>query len=77
MTRLASPKYLFLRRKQQLLTILVMPNAYWGKYGVTVVGGNSRGDRLKQLDYPIGIVVGDDDTVYVADHFNDRIVAWE
>lgn len=49
----------------------------WKQHGITVAGGNQQGDNLKQLFYPWSICVDNKQTVYVADQFNHRIVAWK
>jgi sugar lactone lactonase YvrE len=41
-----------------------------------VVGGNGEGSALDQLDLPFGIFVDNNQTVYVADFANHRIVRW-
>lgn len=50
--------------------------AQWSCNGLTVAAGNGSGNKLNQLKEPWGLFVDDDQTVYVADTFNDRIVAW-
>ena len=50
--------------------------ARWSTNGVVVAGGNGQGAGLNQLYCPHGIAVSDDNTVYVADRGNNRIVAW-
>ncbi|CAF4962402.1 unnamed protein product [Rotaria sp. Silwood1] len=52
-------------------------NAKWAQNGITVAGGNGRGSGINQLDYPDGLYVDDDQTLYVADRDNDRIVKWQ
>jgi sugar lactone lactonase YvrE len=59
------------------LSLLVTPNARWAQYGITVAGGNGGGNGLQQLDHPRGLVVDDDDTVFIADTRNHRIVTWK
>jgi sugar lactone lactonase YvrE len=49
----------------------------WIQNGVTIAGGNGRGNQLNQLKYPCGIVIDDDQTIYVADAGNHRILQWE
>jgi hypothetical protein len=39
-----------------------------------VAGGNGEGDGINQLSAPSGLYVDDDQTVYVADLSNHRIV---
>lgn len=49
----------------------------WKQNGITVAGGNGKGDELNQLDLPHGIHVDDDDQIiYIADWGNHRIVKW-
>ncbi|CAF0933940.1 unnamed protein product [Adineta ricciae] len=53
-------------------------NAQWIKDGLTVAGGNGRGEKLNQLNAPQGICVDNDDqSVYITDWCNHRIVRWK
>jgi sugar lactone lactonase YvrE len=53
-------------------------NAKWAQRGVVVAGGNEKGKSLNQLNSPSGLYVDyTDQTVYVTDHCNHRIVAWK
>jgi sugar lactone lactonase YvrE len=42
-----------------------------------VAGGNGQGNLINQLSQPNGLYVDDDQTVYVADTLNHRIVEWK
>ncbi|CAF1293538.1 unnamed protein product [Didymodactylos carnosus] len=56
----------------------IHPNARWQKNGLTVAGGNGYGNGINQLYYPWGLYVDDDDqTIYIADASNHRIVEWK
>lgn len=55
----------------------IPPNARWAQQGVTVAGGNGQGDAENQLSMPYGLYVDDDQTVYVADTGNHRVVEWK
>ena len=55
----------------------IYPNARWTQNGLTVAGGNGKGNRINQLSYPYGLYVDDEQTVYVADQDNHRIVEWK
>ncbi|CAF3765586.1 unnamed protein product [Rotaria sp. Silwood1] len=55
----------------------IHPNATWRPDGITVAGGNGKGNELNQLDNPHGLYVDDDQTIYIADYLNHRIVAWK
>ena len=53
-------------------------NARWSQTGVTVAGGNGRGDALNQLKYPYGLDIDDDNqSIVIADCGNDRILEWK
>ncbi|CAF1546939.1 unnamed protein product, partial [Rotaria sp. Silwood1] len=53
------------------------PNARWQQNGITVAGGNRQGNGINQLSNPWGLYVDDDQTIYVADRTNHRIVEWK
>ncbi|CAF1320073.1 unnamed protein product [Rotaria sp. Silwood1] len=55
----------------------IRPNAKWSQNGIIVAGGNGDGSGTNQLCYPCGLYVDDDQTIYVADCWNDRIVEWK
>ncbi|CAF5173552.1 unnamed protein product, partial [Rotaria sp. Silwood1] len=55
----------------------IHPNAKWAQNGITVAGGNGEGSEPNQLYYPRGLYVDDDQTIYVADWGNHRIVEWK
>ncbi|CAF1355704.1 unnamed protein product [Adineta steineri] len=52
-------------------------NTKWKQNGITVAGGNEEGNNLNQLFYAYGIYVDNNQTIYVADLHNDRIVEWK
>ncbi|CAF1400598.1 unnamed protein product, partial [Rotaria sp. Silwood1] len=58
-------------------SIDIHPNARWQQNGTTVAGGNRQGNGINQLSYPWGLYVDDDQTIYVADTSNNRIVEWK
>ncbi len=49
----------------------------WIRNGITVAGGNGIGSALNQLSDPWSVCVNDDQTIYVADRSNHRIVEWK
>ncbi|CAF3333778.1 unnamed protein product [Rotaria sp. Silwood1] len=49
-------------------------NARWAENGVIIAG---YGNALNQLNSPCGLYVDDDQTVYIADRYNHRIVEWK
>ncbi|CAF3813320.1 unnamed protein product [Rotaria sp. Silwood1] len=58
-------------------SIDIHPNARWQQNGLTVAGGNGEGNGINQLLYPRGLYVDEDQTIYVADQYNHRIVEWK
>ncbi|CAF4282873.1 unnamed protein product, partial [Adineta steineri] len=44
--------------------------------GIVVAGGNGKGNKLNQLNYPSFIFVDEDQSVYVSDRKNDRVMKW-
>ena len=46
------------------------------KQGIVVAGGQGQGNGLTQLSYPLGVIVDQLGTVYVADCGNARIMRW-
>ncbi|CAF2949022.1 unnamed protein product [Rotaria sp. Silwood2] len=55
----------------------ICANARWAQNGTTVAGGNDQGSELNQLADPFGIFVDDNQSVYVADFGNHRVVKWD
>ncbi|CAF2943498.1 unnamed protein product [Rotaria sp. Silwood2] len=58
-------------------TVDIDSNAKWIQNGVTVAGGNGYGTGINQLYHPLGLYIDDDQTVYVADQSNRRIMEWK
>ncbi|CAF4031621.1 unnamed protein product [Rotaria sp. Silwood2] len=52
-------------------------NAKWIQDGVTIAGGNGRNSGMNQLSSPWGLYVDNDQTVYIADNSNHRVVEWK
>ncbi|UJR32582.1 hypothetical protein I4U23_020042 [Adineta vaga] len=55
----------------------ISQNAIWSTNAVTVAGGQGTGSSLSQLSSPFGVYVDEDQTLYVADWGNDRILEWK
>jgi len=50
----------------------------WKQHATTIAGGNGRGNQLNQFIAPEGIYVDDQQqTIYVADPYNHRIIKWK
>ncbi|CAF1447800.1 unnamed protein product [Rotaria sp. Silwood1] len=58
-------------------SIDIHPNAKWSQNGITVAGGNGSGSETNQLSLPWGLYVHEDQTIYIADYGNHRIVEWK
>ena len=53
-------------------------NARWSQNGVTVAGGNGKGNAGNQLNLPFGLDIDDDNqSIVIADFDNHRIVEWK
>ena len=53
-------------------------NLKWKQHGTTVAGGNGPGKGLNQLNSPKRVYFDDkEQSIYIADYFNDRIVKWK
>ncbi|CAF3833960.1 unnamed protein product [Rotaria sp. Silwood1] len=52
-------------------------DARWIQNGITVAGGNGRGNGLNQLTSPVGLYVDDDQTIYASDYEHHRIMKWK
>ena len=52
-------------------------NARWQQNGLNVAGGNGKGNGNNQLSIPCGLYIDDDQTIYIADQFNHRIIEWK
>ena len=59
--------------------MLTLPsNARWSQNGVTVAGGNGRGNAVNQLWCTCALDIDDDNqSIVIADFGNDRIVEWK
>ena len=59
--------------------MLTLPtNARWSQNGVTVAGGNGRGNAVNQLNNPFGLDIDDDNqSIVIADYGNHLIVEWK
>ncbi|CAF3447726.1 unnamed protein product [Rotaria socialis] len=55
----------------------IFANATWSKNGVTVAGGNGKGNATNQVNEPFGVFIDDDRIVLIADYLNHRIVQWK
>ncbi len=49
----------------------------WKQDATTIAGGHGCGNQLNQLSQPANIFIDDDQTIYVADTYNHRIVEWK
>ena len=52
-------------------------NQTWKQSATTVAGGQGKGDGSNQLSNPCGMFIDDDQTIYIADYENHRIVEWK
>ncbi len=63
---------------QILSSIDININTRWKQKGIAIAGENGEGDQTNQLYHPDGICIDDDDQcIYIADSYNNRIVEWK
>ncbi|CAF1108889.1 unnamed protein product [Rotaria sp. Silwood1] len=74
---ISTPYFCFISVPLRASSTDIHPNAKWSKNGLTVAGGYGWGSGINQLSYPGGLYVDDDQTIYVADYANHRIVEWK
>ncbi|CAF4868946.1 unnamed protein product [Rotaria sp. Silwood1] len=55
----------------------ISPNATWKQNGTTVAGGNKNGNGTNQFYLPVGLYVDDNQTIYITDTDNHRIIEWK
>ncbi|CAF3293190.1 unnamed protein product [Rotaria socialis] len=55
----------------------ITTKSLWAENAITIAGGYGKGYGLNQLNRPCGIYVDDDQTVFIADTDNHRIVEWQ
>ncbi|CAF0796619.1 unnamed protein product [Adineta steineri] len=48
----------------------------WKQKSRTVAGGNGKGQKLNQLDGPVGIFIDKNKNIFIADYYNHRIIEW-
>ncbi|CAF4004796.1 unnamed protein product [Adineta steineri] len=48
----------------------------YNKEGIVVAGGNGKGTQLNQLNYPGFVFVDEEQSVYVLDFHNNRVMKW-
>ncbi|CAF0856315.1 unnamed protein product [Adineta steineri] len=56
---------------------VVNHNTKWKQRGVTLTKHHSRGPKPDCLYLPYGVYVDDNQTIYIADHGNNRVMAWK
>ncbi len=71
--------------KKILFAVVVMINCKvylaqqysWNLQGITVAGGNGAGDAGNQLNFPYSVFIAKDNSLYITDTQNHRIVRWD
>lgn len=76
-TPIRKTNYSFSSSARQLLLADLNLHQTWRNHGTNEAGSHRRGDRLNELCYPCGIYIDDDQTMYIADTSNDRVMAWK
>ncbi|CAF1485149.1 unnamed protein product [Adineta steineri] len=64
--------------EQLTSSLIIKKSMKWKQNAITIAGDNEKGNELNQLDAPQGIYIDNDDqSVYIADAGNHRIVRWK
>ncbi|CAF1589948.1 unnamed protein product, partial [Rotaria sp. Silwood1] len=67
----------FLWSPPRASAIFIPKNSLWKQHGLIVAGGNGIGNAVNQLNQPYGLFVDHEQTVYVADNGNRRVMEWK
>ncbi|CAF3990515.1 unnamed protein product [Rotaria sp. Silwood2] len=70
-------RLIYIREPQRNRDANLNANAKWIQNGITVAGGNGQGSGMNQLYHPNGLCIDDDQTIYIAEYWNQRIVEWK
>lgn len=57
--------------------ILLSQQYSWNPQGITVAGGNGAGSAGNQLNFPYSVFIAKDNSLYITDTQNHRIVRWD
>jgi sugar lactone lactonase YvrE len=68
---------IFSSLEQQLIIPNINIHSTWTQNATTPAGNHGQGNELNQLSLPYGAYIDDDQTIYVADTYNHRIVEWK
>ncbi|CAF2736309.1 unnamed protein product [Rotaria sp. Silwood2] len=74
---MSTPYFCFILVPLRARMVDIHPNATWSKNGITVAGGNKHGSATNQLSDPWTLYIDDDQTIYVVDTWNHRIMEWK
>ncbi|CAF2784719.1 unnamed protein product [Rotaria sp. Silwood2] len=64
------------RRSGTIQGEILLDNIDGDKNGSVVAGGNGQGDKFNQLNHPNYIFVDPQQTIYVSDNYNHRVMKW-
>ena len=55
----------------------ISPEMKWSLNGKTIAGGHEQGDAVNKLNSPFGFNVDNDETLFIVDTGNHRIMRWK
>ncbi|CAM4873896.1 unnamed protein product [Rotaria socialis] len=70
-------RIIYIAKGEEIENPTLNENTKWVLDGVTVAGGNGVGIRMNQLSVPLGLCIDGNQTVYIADYSNHRIMEWK
>ena len=59
------------------IPITITGSTRWKQNGITIAGNGSSGKELNQLCYPFSVVIDNEETLFIVDYNNNRIIAWK
>ncbi len=74
---LSNQIFVFFSLEQQLFIPNLDIDQIWKQDATTTAGGHRKGNQLNQLYHPRGMFIDDNQTIYIADTWNDRIMEWK
>ncbi|CAF1373626.1 unnamed protein product [Rotaria sp. Silwood1] len=55
----------------------ICSTATWAQHGITIIGGTSYEGPSVDLDFPQGMFIDENQTIYIADTGNHRVIKWK
>ncbi|CAM4759255.1 unnamed protein product [Rotaria magnacalcarata] len=70
-------RIIYITEGEEIENLNLNANTKWVQNGITIAGGNGAGSGMNQLSNPLGLCIDGNQTVYIADYLNHRIMEWK